>query len=101
MVRIGADCFQRGDCNNDGQLDMSDAVTALLHLFAEGQIVVPVTCLDACDGNDDGELDISDPIRELDWIFNGGPALPPPFLTCDVDGTVDALGCELFSFCED
>jgi len=100
MVRIASDCFQRGDCNSDGQFDMSDAVTALLHVFAEDQILFPVTCLDACDANDDGALDISDGVRKLQLQFRGGLPLPAPFAVCGADETGATLGCELGSPCE-
>ena len=100
-VRIGGGgCFQRGDCNRDGQFDISDPITGLAYVFAQEQLVVPVTCLDACDANDDGEVDISDAVRQLARLFSGSLPLPVPFAECGVDETEDLLNCESFPPCE-
>ncbi len=49
--------FLRGDCNADGVVDLSDAVTSLNALFIGG---VQDVWADACDANDDGVEDVSD-----------------------------------------
>lgn len=67
--------FIRGDANGDGSLDISDAVTILIHLFAGGATLSPR----AADANDDGALNISDAVYVLDYLFTGGPEPPPPF----------------------
>jgi hypothetical protein len=97
---VGGGCFQRGDCNSDGQFDISDPITSLAHVFNEGQLSMPITCLDACDANDDGELDISDAIRKLARLFSDSPPLPDPFMACGMDGTADTLSCESLPPCE-
>ncbi|MGE4619716.1 MAG: proprotein convertase P-domain-containing protein [Planctomycetota bacterium] len=89
--------FRRGDCNADGSLDISDAVSALASLFANAG---PTACEDACDSNDDGNFDISDPVTLLGMLFSGSGDLPPPGpQECGVDPTTDQLDCESFTTC--
>jgi hypothetical protein len=72
-------CFQhlfaRGDANDDGSIDIADAVSVLLYLFA-GSAVVEKSASDI-DGN--GSLEVTDSIYLLQYLFTGGPAPPPPF----------------------
>jgi hypothetical protein len=82
--------FVRGDANHDGLLDISDAVRALLVLFA-GQAT---SCEDALDSDDDGLADITDVIVLLTYLFRGGAAIPPPFPQRGEDPTADALSCQ-------
>jgi hypothetical protein len=83
--------FTRGDANNDGAVDVSDAVAILLHLFAGGD----VTCEDAADADNDELLTITDAIRVLNFLFLRGPAPAAPFPRpgSDPDGS-GPLGCE-------
>ena len=83
--------FVRGDSNNDGDVDISDAVFSLLVLFLGAGLEVP--CRDAFDANDDSVLDVSDPIFTLDFLFRGD--LPPdaPFPAHGCDPTPDQLDC--------
>jgi len=85
--------FRRGDCNQDGMFDLSDAVATLTSLFGQAG---PVPCEDACDSNDDGSLDIADPVATLTTLFNAGPLPPAPGSgpDCGEDPTDDGLGCE-------
>lgn len=74
-----------GDVNQDGQLDIADAVGLLLDLYGAGGGTLP--CGDGTfedpgnrkllDGNADGRVDISDAIHVLSFLFTGGP---PPVL---------------------
>lgn len=82
--------FRRGDCNADGELDISDPLRTLLYLFAGRE---EPGCPDACDVNDDGELDISDAIASLARLFTGGPEPSAPYRECGEDPTWDELGC--------
>ncbi|MFN0059466.1 MAG: di-heme oxidoredictase family protein [Planctomycetota bacterium] len=82
--------FVRGDCNQDGAIDIADAVRLLGFLFA---IAAAVDCDSACDNNDDGSTNIADVIFELSAIFLGGPLPPPPYPTCGTDSTRDTLPC--------
>ena len=86
--------FVRGDCNDDGNVDISDAVATLGFLFlGEGD----PGCGDACDSNDDGTVDISDAIATLGVLFLGQGNIPLPGMTeCGVDPSDDELGCETF-----
>jgi hypothetical protein len=81
--------FVRGDSNGDGEVDISDAVATLLHLF-RGR---PQACADAADANDDGALDVTDAVFTLDYLFRGGtaPAFPGP--EAGLDDTADTLAC--------
>lgn len=89
--------FQRGDCNADGQIDISDAVFILGTLFlGDGN----PGCDDACDSNDDGILDLSDAVFTLSWKFLGGPAPPEPKGGCGADPTGDELRCDLSATCQ-
>ncbi len=84
--------FERGDCNSDGNLDIADAIFALVYLFSAG--AVP-TCLDACDLTDDESVAIEDTIYLLNYLFSSGPAPEPPIGDCGEDGAgAELLGCD-------
>ncbi len=85
--------FRRGDSNNDGGFDISDAVFTLAALFTAGS--PSPACADAGDANDDGGYDISDAVYTLASLFTAGapaPVAPGPG-TCGEDPTMDGLGC--------
>jgi len=87
--------FLRGDSNNDGAVDISDAINTLGYLFTSAG---KVTCQDAADANDDGEVDISDAIFTLGYLFLGTPpTLPQPHPTRGRDPTIDAIGCDSYA----
>lgn len=83
--------FLRGDANEDGALDIGDAVRTLSILF---QGASTPYCGDALDANDSGATDISDPVTVLSFLFSGGATLPPPSTAAGFDPTPDALFCE-------
>ena len=85
--------FRRGDSNNDGVSDISDALHTLNFLFNGGR---PPHCNDAADFDDTGSLGISDAIAELDFLFFGRPPSPAPGpWTCGEDPTADDFAaCE-------
>ncbi|MEM7231254.1 MAG: M43 family zinc metalloprotease [Planctomycetota bacterium] len=89
-LTVGTGFFLRGDCNTDGQVDLSDAIAVLLDLFAGGP---PNPCPDACDANDDEVRDLSDAVRILDFLFRDGPSFPAPFPRVGIDLEGDELGC--------
>lgn len=70
-----------GDANQDGAVDISDAVSLLFHLFLEDGR--PLPCggagiasggnLRLLDGNGDGAVDLGDAISALAALFQGGP----------------------------
>ena len=67
----GEKSFIRGDANQDGRVDISDAIAILTYLFAGGQ---SATCADAMDVDDTGVLEITDGIRLLTYLFLGRSA---------------------------
>jgi hypothetical protein len=54
-----------GDANNDGRVDLSDAIYLTYYLYLGG----PNACLNAADVNNDAELDLSDVIQILHRLF--------------------------------
>jgi hypothetical protein len=90
--------FRRGDCNDDGTMDISDAIMSFGFMFLGDRGPL---CDDACDSNDDGALDISDPVFGLNYLFLSGPqpAAPGP-LECGLEpGLPDGLTCDSFLSC--
>lgn len=88
--------FQRGDCNQDGQVNIADPIFLLNYMF---QQAAEPGCLDSCDVNDDGVVDIADPIFSLSFFKGGGPLPPPPFNVCGSDPSADDLDCLGFAAC--
>jgi hypothetical protein len=82
--------FLRGDANDDGKVDLSDAVAILGYLFLGDEAP---RCLDAADANDSGIVEISDAVRLLNHLFLGAPPPPPPYPESGADATPDALSC--------
>jgi hypothetical protein len=83
--------FLRGDPNSDASVDISDAISILLDLFAG--VPARADCRKALDVDDSGILDTTDAIRLLDFLFRGGPAPPAPFPEDGEDPTADAIPC--------
>jgi hypothetical protein len=90
ITNAGQMRFLRGDPNQDGRRDISDAVAVLRCLFAPG---ATLGCLDAADANDDGALDIADAVALLGHLFASRGPLGPPFDAPGYDPTTDALTC--------
>ena len=86
-------CFLRGDCGQDGNVDLSDALLSLGWLFNSGEVP---SCLDGCDNNDDGLIDLSDPILLLGYLFLSGPPPAQPFPDVGIDPTADNFRCWIF-----
>jgi hypothetical protein len=83
--------FRRGDVASDSDIDPSDAIAILAHLFLG--IGDEVTCLDAADTDDDGRVTISDAIFLLYFLWLEPGPVPPPYPECGPDPTPDDLGC--------
>ena len=84
--------FLRGDCNDDGEVNVSDAACALDRLFAGA---AAPGCLAALNMNGDADVNIADPVWLLNFLFGGGPVIPAPFPDCG-PGLLPAdtaLGC--------
>jgi hypothetical protein len=71
--------FVRGDVNCDGNLNITDAVVLLNHLFLGGP---SLCCAAAGDADDSGRLNLTDPVRVLDYLFRFSMPLPAPFPEC-------------------
>lgn len=84
----------RGDCNADGQVDMTDAIFLLNYNFLSGPQPL---CLAACDANGDGRVTgmVTDAIYLLNFKFLGGRKPPAPFPECGPGTEKDVeLGCD-------
>jgi hypothetical protein len=89
--------FLRGDANDDGRVDIADAVATLSSLFL-GQ--ARAGCDDAADANDDGEVDLSDAAATLATLLLLADPLPPPGTgACGLDPTEDPLDCLMQARC--
>ena len=85
--------FLRGDSNDDGSVDISDAVSVLGYLFQGGNAPY---CADAADANDDGQVDIGDPILILRSLFQRSARIRPPYPHAGHDRTPDELDCDIY-----
>jgi hypothetical protein len=90
-AQVGPGTFLRGDANLDADIDVSDAVGTLSHLFLGAP---PLACDDAADSDDNGSVEITDAIRTLVHLFLGGPAPELPFPEPDRDFTLDPIDCD-------
>ncbi len=82
--------FVRGDANEDGKVDISDAVRVLSYLFLGA---APAFCLQTMDANDTGSLDLTDAVYLLNGLFQGGDLPPPPYPEPGQDPSPDDLDC--------
>jgi hypothetical protein len=73
--------FTRGNVNDDGRVDLSDAVWIV-------EALVPalggpsIACLDAGDVNGDERLELADAIFLIEYLFRSGRNPPSPFPGC-------------------
>jgi len=88
--------FQRGDCNSDNKVNISDPISVIMATILVDEFDFVPSCEDACDGNDDGVIDIGDAVYLLLWMFRGGliPPAPGPFVF-GMDPTEDPLECSM------
>lgn len=90
LVSVG-DQFVRGNANDDGYLNVTDANYILNFLYNNGGKPV---CMDAADVNDSGSVDLSDAKYLMDFLFSGTAAPKAPWPGRGVDPTPDSLGCK-------
>lgn len=88
----GAD-FIRGDANDDGTVDLTDAVSLLEFLFLGTR---ELNCRDAGNSNGDGDVDVTDGINILNKLFVGTGEIPAPYPGC---GEANLLGCDKYENC--
>jgi hypothetical protein len=76
----GTQCpWQVADANNDGTIDISDAVYLISYIFSGGLAPTP-NAIGSGDADCSGMVDISDAVYLISYIFAGGTA---PGATCD------------------
>lgn len=92
----GAPQFRRGDYNDDGQVDLSDATATLGYLFTGAD---EPGCFQAADTTADGTVNIAGAVVSLNFLFLGGTALPAPgpYNCGSADGPLD---CQSYSSCD-
>ena len=88
--------FVRGDSDDNGQLNLTDAVFILQYLFRAG--AVP-SCLQAGDVNRDGGVNLSDAVAILSYLFLAGEPPRDPFSECGLDAAERELSCESYDGC--
>ena len=90
--------FRRGDANEDGAVDIADAIFMLYTLMLDGP---ESGCKDATDANDSGTHDIADVVFVLSYQFSNGATPPAPGVdNCGVDATPDdGMSCENYGGC--
>ncbi len=96
-IYVGSPVFLRGEVNLDGEVDLSDAISVLIHLFVAAPARVP--CMKSEDADDSGDVGIGDAISILMFLFLMDAAPPLPFPRCGSDPTPDGLACEWFPPC--
>ena len=95
--------FHRGDANNDGCVDLTDAVRVLAYLFLGERAP---SCRETADIDNDGSVALDDAVLLLDHLFRGGaapaiPGAPPRPCAPDPDPRASArdLGCDDYTAC--
>lgn len=90
--------FRRGDADQNGVLQITDAVQILGFLFLGLETRVP-DCPDIADADDSGQIQLTDAIRILNFLFLGTGDVAPP-LDCGQDPTdTDELTCTSYDGC--
>jgi hypothetical protein len=85
--------FLRGDCNDNGEVDISDGRCILDWRFSGAPAP---GCLAATDTGGDGRTDIADAIYLFNALFLGGPPPTAPFPECGTGTEADVeLGCAM------
>lgn len=87
---IDSPLFRRGDPNQDGQVNLADAIFLIQYLFNDGPAPA---CLSAASSNGDNLADLSDAIFLIQYNFNDGSPPPSPFPACGAAPGTDTLGC--------
>ena len=86
----------RGDANDDGSQDISDAVAILGFLFTGAPS--SLDCRESGDVDGSGILDVTNAVRLLGYLFQGEEPPVPPFPECG-PSPASGLGCERFDAC--
>jgi hypothetical protein len=86
----GAIHFVRGDCDGNGDINISDAVCSLSWLFQGG---AEPECAAAANADGAEAVNVADAIYLLSHLFRGGSAPPAPFPECGPGGADEVVGC--------
>lgn len=87
--------FLRADYNDDGLINVTDAIATIFFLVQGGKAAA---CSAAADANSDGKVDLSDAVYTLDFLFSGGRAPVLPFPGCA--NAPASAGCTTVSACD-
>jgi len=68
----------RGDVNNDGDINVADAVYLLTYIFRDGPPPIPHVSI--ADANCDEVLNVGDAVYLINYVFKGGDAPPISFV---------------------
>ena len=90
--------FVRGDADDNGIINLTDAIFNLNYLFIGG---AEPTCQDSADADNNGSLQLTDGVFILMFLFNGGAPPPDPGAECGVDPAdpADAMACDSYDSC--
>ncbi len=89
--------FIRGDANQDGKVNIADAVAIVRTIFGVGsKIALIEACQASADVNDDGELNVSDVTFVLAYLFQAGRVIPAPAGVCGLAPEGRTITCEEF-----
>jgi hypothetical protein len=83
--------FLRGDCNDDGGVNISDAICILGWLFLGEE---EPACVAVTNANGDEGADLSDAVYLLRYLFLGSPPPVEPFPDCGPMPDDEELACE-------
>jgi len=83
--------FVRGDADQNGSIEITDAIFTLGYLFLGTE---DPYCLDALDTDDNGQILLNDAVAGLNFLFSGSFKMPAPFPDEGVDPTADDLTCD-------
>jgi hypothetical protein len=64
-------CDMAGDANNDGKVNVGDAVYLIGYVFRGGP---GPPCLQEGDANGDSKINVGDAVYIISYVFRGGPA---------------------------
>ena len=83
-----------GDSNNNGKIDLGDAITILSYQFSGG---ATPACFKAADANDDDKVNIADAITILGYQFQSGSMKAPDHTSAAPSLITSAnVGCHTF-----
>ena len=71
IIKASTCCDKPGDANNDGLVNVGDAVFVINFVFKGGP---PPPCRCEGDANGDGLVNVGDAVYVINFVFKGGPA---------------------------